>query len=100
MGESIRMLSVSDTGPPSPDGTTNRDGEAPVVGTAVTTAGIPREAIALAAAGHDAVVMGERGPSLRSFRSGEPAEQLAAQSLGPVVVRRHRDGEESTEPFP
>lgn len=127
------MASVSDADDPSPDGTTNRDGEAPVVseaettdeaavteegtelertigltgglaigvGTAVTTAETPRQAIALAAADHDAVVMGESEPSLRSFRFGEPAEQVAAQSLGPVVlVRRPRDGDESTEPSP
>ncbi|MDX1744343.1 MAG: universal stress protein [Halobacteriales archaeon] len=51
----------------------------------------PIQSIATAATDHDAVVMGESAPSLRSFLFGEPAEQVAVHSLGPVVVvRRER----------
>lgn len=53
----------------------------------------PVRTIADAAADHDAVVMGETAPSLRALLFGETSEQIAAQSLGPVVVvRRARDG--------
>lgn len=52
----------------------------------------PLEALLAAAAGHDAIVMGEQAPSLRSFLLGEDAERIAAESVGPVlVVREHRD---------
>ncbi|WP_224448208.1 universal stress protein [Haloprofundus salilacus] len=40
------------------------------------------------AADHDAVVMGERTPSLRSFVFGEESDRVADRSLGPVVVVR------------
>jgi nucleotide-binding universal stress UspA family protein len=68
------------------------------VETTVTTAETPRQAIAMAAADHAAVVMGESEPSLRSFLFGEAAEQVAAQSLGPVVVvRRPREADADGE---
>jgi nucleotide-binding universal stress UspA family protein len=67
------------------------------VETTVTTAETPRRAIAMAAADHDAVVMGESEPSLRSFLFGEAAEQVAAQSLGPVVVVRRSRKDEGGE---
>ncbi|TMT87691.1 universal stress protein [Haloterrigena sp. H1] len=52
----------------------------------------PLEALLAAATGHDAIVMCEQAPSLRSFLLGEEAERVAAESVGPVlVVRRHRD---------
>ncbi|MFA9417137.1 universal stress protein [Natrinema sp. HArc-T2] len=52
----------------------------------------PLEALLAAAVGHDAIVMGEQAPSLRSFLLGEDAERVAAESVGPVlVVREHRD---------
>ncbi len=54
------------------------------------------EAIAAAAVDHDAVVMGESEPSLRSFVFGEPSERVAEQSVGPVVVVR--GVRERTEP--
>ena len=37
-------------------------------------------------AGHDAVVMGERAPSLGSLLFGEAPERIAAASVGPVLV--------------
>ena len=72
---------------------------AEAIATEVTVSGKPVQAISTAAADHDAVVMGESEPSLRSFLFGEASEQVAAQSLGPViVVRRERDTtEEETE---
>jgi len=51
------------------------------------------EAVAAAAADHDAVVMGESAPSVRTFLFGEAAERVAARSLGPVIaVHAHGDG--------
>lgn len=38
--------------------------------------------------GHDAVVMGERAPSLSSLILGEDTERVAAASVGPVLVVR------------
>lgn len=54
----------------------------------VTASATPLQAITDAAADHDAVVMGEREPSLQSFLFGEIAEQVAAHTLGPVIVVR------------
>lgn len=66
------------------------------ISSTVTVSGAPGEAIAAAATDHDAVVMGETEPSLRSFLFGELSEQVAAQSLGPViVVRQEREPDES-----
>lgn len=66
------------------------------ISTEVTVSGTPIRAIASAAADHDAVVMGESEPSLRTFLFGEVPEQVAAQSLGPVVVvRRERPAADS-----
>ncbi|OAQ52365.1 amino acid permease-associated region [Natrinema mahii] len=52
----------------------------------------PFEALLDAAADHDAVVMGEQAPSLRSFLLGEDEERVAAESVGPVLVVRSSDG--------
>jgi nucleotide-binding universal stress UspA family protein len=68
------------------------------IATEVAASGTPVQTIADAAADHDAVVMGESEPSLRSFLFGETSEQVAARSLGPVVVvRRGRPSEETNE---
>ena len=48
----------------------------------------PFEGLLAAVPGHDAVVMGEAAPSLRSFVLGDEAERIAAASVGPVVVVR------------
>ncbi|WP_323191104.1 universal stress protein [Halostella sp. PRR32] len=62
----------------------------------VTVSGAPVRAIATAAADHDAVVMGESEPSLGSVLFGDPSEQVADRSLGPViVVRNERDADAS-----
>lgn len=54
--------------------------------------GRPFEALVEAVPGHDAIVMGERAPSLSSFLFGEETERVAAASVGPVlVVRRDED---------
>jgi nucleotide-binding universal stress UspA family protein len=53
--------------------------------------GDPFGALIEAVAGHDAVVVGERAPSLQSLLFGDEAERIAAESVGPVlVVRRDR----------
>ena len=39
---------------------------------------------------HDAVVIGERAPSFRSFVFGDESERVAAASVGPVLVVRDR----------
>ncbi|SIR56489.1 universal stress protein [Natronorubrum thiooxidans] len=58
----------------------------------------PLEALVDAATDHDAIVMGERAPSLRSLIFGEETERVAAESVGPVlVVRNIEDADESVE---
>ncbi|ARS90096.1 universal stress protein [Natrarchaeobaculum aegyptiacum] len=57
----------------------------------------PLEALVDAAADHDAVVMGERAPSLRSLVFGEEAERIAAESVGPVFVVRRLEGDDGEE---
>lgn len=59
----------------------------------------PVEAITTAATDYDATVMGASEPSLRGLLFGESAEQVAARSLGPVMVVRRADEVES-EPEP
>ncbi|ESP89475.1 universal stress protein [Candidatus Halobonum tyrrellensis] len=55
----------------------------------------PVAALVAAVPDHDAVVMGERAPSVRSFLFGEEAERVAAETVGPVlVVRRDEAAEE------
>ncbi|WP_436345204.1 universal stress protein [Natronorubrum sp. FCH18a] len=49
----------------------------------------PFEALLEAAADHDAIVVGERAPSLRSFLLGEEAERIAVESVAPVLVARN-----------
>ncbi|RKD93913.1 universal stress protein [Halopiger aswanensis] len=51
------------------------------------------------AAAHDAVVVGERAPSLQSLLFGDEAERIAAESVGPVLVVRHsEDSAAASEP--
>jgi len=59
--------------------------------------GGPFEALVDAAAGHDAVVLGERAPSLRSFVFGDESERVAGETVGPVLVVRRGD-DETDEP--
>ncbi|PAU84854.1 universal stress protein UspA [Halorubrum salipaludis] len=54
------------------------------------TEGSAFDALIDAAAGHDAVVMGERAPSFRSFFFGDESGRVAAASVGPVLVVRNR----------
>lgn len=59
---------------------------------AVTQRGSKRaafDALIDAAADHDAVVTGERAPSLRSVAFGDESDRVAAASVGPVVVVRN-----------
>lgn len=52
------------------------------------------EGLTEAASGHDAIVMGEKAPSLRSFVFGDEGDRVAAASVGPVVVvRRERSND-------
>ena len=55
------------------------------------------ELLGNAAIDHDAVVMGERAPSLQSFLFGDESRRLAAESVGPVLVVR-REPEPDLEP--
>lgn len=66
------------------------------ISTGVVVSETPIRTIAQAAAEHDAVVMGESAPSLRSFIFGDPPEEIAELSVGPVlVVRRPPDDSDS-----
>ncbi|WP_050032264.1 universal stress protein [Halorubrum halophilum] len=58
--------------------------------TTVATEGSPFDSLIDAVPGHDAVVMGERAPSFRSFVFGDESERVAAASVGPVLVVRDR----------
>lgn len=57
----------------------------------------PFEALLEAATRHDAIVMGERAPSLRSLVFGEAAERVATESVAPVLVVRNVDGTPAAE---
>lgn len=60
--------------------------------------GDPFDALIETIPGHDAVVMGERAPSLGSLLFGEEAERVATASVGPVlVVRSETQPETMTE---
>jgi nucleotide-binding universal stress UspA family protein len=48
----------------------------------------PFEALVEAVPGHDAIVIGEKAPSLSTFLRGDEAERLASASVGPVLVVR------------
>jgi nucleotide-binding universal stress UspA family protein len=58
------------------------------VRTAQATNSPPLEALVDAAVGHDAIVMGEKAPSLSSLVFGDEADRVAAASVGPVLVVR------------
>ena len=55
------------------------------------------ESLLETAADHDAIVVGERGPSLRSLVLGEEADRIAVESVAPVLVVRDVDGPESRD---
>lgn len=59
--------------------------------TETVVGGPSAEAIGSAAVDHDAVVMGERAPSWREIVFGAVTEQIAAESVGPVIVVRRRE---------
>lgn len=64
-----------------------------------TETGPPFAALMDAVPGHDAVVMGEKAPSLASLVFGDEAERVASASVGPVVVVRYDeklDGQEKS----
>ncbi|MFC7249756.1 universal stress protein [Halomicroarcula sp. GCM10025324] len=55
--------------------------------------GNPLDALVDAVAGHDAVVMGQRAPSLASLVWGGAEDRVAAASVGPVLVVRREDAD-------
>ncbi|MDQ2050646.1 universal stress protein [Natronolimnohabitans sp. A-GB9] len=57
----------------------------------------PLEALVDAAVDHDAIVMGEQAPSLRTLVFGEEAERVAAESVGPVLVVRRLEDEQTDD---
>ncbi|MFC7078382.1 universal stress protein [Haloarcula halophila] len=57
------------------------------VETSVST-GSPFESLMDSVPNHDAIVMGESAPSLRSLVFGDESERVAAASVGPVLVVR------------
>jgi nucleotide-binding universal stress UspA family protein len=69
------------------------DERGPAVTVETATSQRPFEALVDAIPGHDAIVMGERAPSLQSLVFGEEARRVAAESVGPVLVVR-REPEE------
>ncbi|RLM72484.1 universal stress protein [Halorubrum sp. Atlit-26R] len=67
------------------------------VDAATAAEGSPFDALIDAVPGHDAVVMGERAPSFRSFVFGEESERVAAASVGPVLVVRDRRADDESD---
>jgi len=59
------------------------------VRTELATDRSPFDAVLDAVPGHDAIVMGERAPSLASLVFGDEAERVASESVGPVLVVRN-----------
>lgn len=57
----------------------------------------PFNALIDAAAGHDAIVMGEKSPSLRSLVFGDEADRVASASVGPVLVVRYDESLDSSQ---
>ncbi|WP_324662513.1 universal stress protein [Haloarcula sediminis] len=72
-----------------------RLGDAGIDFETVTTSGKPFESLMDAVPDHDAIVMGEAAPSLRSLVFGDEADRVAAASVGPVLVVRNRTSDES-----
>ncbi|MFC7097201.1 universal stress protein [Halobaculum marinum] len=56
--------------------------------TVSATASNPLDAVVAAVPDHDAIVMGEHAPSLRSFLFGDITDRVAEESVGPVLVVR------------
>jgi len=68
------------------------------VATERATKGSAFDALIDAVPGHDAIVMGERAPSFRSFVLGDESDRVATASVGPVLVvrdRRESDGDDA-----
>ena len=59
--------------------------------------GSPFGSLIDAVPGHDAVVLGERAPSFRSFVFGGEGQRVAAASVGPVLVVRGRRDDDVDE---
>ena len=55
----------------------------------------PVVSIASVAVEHDAIIMGERAPSLTTWILGEDSERVADSFHGPVVVVERKDGKET-----
>jgi nucleotide-binding universal stress UspA family protein len=51
----------------------------------------PFEALVDVVSGHDAVVVGEKAPSFRSFVFGDETDRVASASVGPVLVVRREE---------
>ncbi|MGM0448594.1 MAG: universal stress protein [Methanobacteriota archaeon] len=62
--------------------------------------GAPFDVLVDAVPGHDAVVMGERAPSFRSFVFGEESDRVAAASVDPVLVVRGRRADDERDEDP
>jgi nucleotide-binding universal stress UspA family protein len=76
---------------------TERLSAAGIETTTRVAAGKTLDALVDAVAGHDAIVMGERAPSVSSLLFGEEADRVAAASVGPVLVVR-ASTDETDEP--
>ncbi len=59
------------------------------VDTRFSVSGSPFQALVDAVKGHDAVVVGEKAPSLKELVFGDEAVKLAEASVGPVLVVRY-----------
>lgn len=78
------------------DSAAGRIREAGIAVETMTATGPPRKALVDNAATHDAIVMGEQAPSLRSLVFGEEGKRVAEASVGPVIVVRRGDPPDAT----
>lgn len=60
-----------------------------------TAAGPPFDALINAMQGHDAIVVGEKAPSVKSLLFGEESGRLAAKAMSPVLVVRSNESTET-----
>jgi len=88
IGVTLLLVGDKDAATDRLDSAAQRLREADIdVGT-VVAGGSPFDALVEHVAGHDAVIVGKKAPSLRSLVFGDEADRMASATVGPVIVVR------------
>jgi nucleotide-binding universal stress UspA family protein len=87
IGVTLFLVGNKDAATDRLDSAAQRLREADIDVRTVVAGGPPFDALVEHAAGHDAVIVGEKAPSLRSLVFGDEADRIASATVGPVVVR-------------